>query len=292
MYLLYESYTNLHSAKDATTRHINEAPVFSSAQILSTVQDPEVDEASGLAASRVHAGVLYTHNDKGGSSRLFALDSKTGATLAILKIAHVANYDWEDVAVGPCGSHSCVYIAETGDHGGDGARNVIYRVREPDEIKTQTLHVESQLMFKWDEPDCETIMVTPNEDIYLISKVVGGHGLIANFSSSGFGSGQVVTAESSKYLTLDSIHHDPVGGDISFNGKEMLIKYKLNVYYWTVLDGDYIGATTRPPVNLPYVFETRGESVCWDPQGSGYYTTGEGLNQHIYYYKRQSPIIG
>lgn len=63
----------------------------------------EVTENSGLAASRQHPGVLYGHNDKGDSSRIFALDPRTGDLLATLEIDNAANYDWEDICVGICG---------------------------------------------------------------------------------------------------------------------------------------------------------------------------------------------
>src|SRR5690606_1795107 len=45
-----------------------------------SVLPPELEEASGLAASRRHAGVLWMHNDSGGEPEVFAVDS-TGAVL-------------------------------------------------------------------------------------------------------------------------------------------------------------------------------------------------------------------
>lgn len=39
-------------------------------------------------------------------------------------------FDWEDIAVGPCGSTSCIYIADTGSTG----TSDVYRVEEPDFI--------------------------------------------------------------------------------------------------------------------------------------------------------------
>ena len=43
---------------------------------------------------------------------------------------------------------------------------------------------------------------------------------------------------------------------------------------------------TLPGHKAPYIQETQGESVCWDPKGDGYYTLSEGLNQPIYYYSK------
>ena len=49
---------------------------------------------------------------------------------------------------------------------------------------------------------------------------------------------------------------------------------------------DYAAVMVNPGDSVPYTQELQGESVCWDPSGSGYYTLSEGLNQPIYYYAR------
>ena len=81
---------------------------------LSIVPDVRINEASGLAASRRHPGVLYSHNDSGDQARIFALDSEDGRTLAEYQITHSDNYDWEDLSVGVCPSNSgtCIYIGK------------------------------------------------------------------------------------------------------------------------------------------------------------------------------------
>lgn len=81
---------------------------------LSIVPDVRINEASGLAASRRHPGVLYTHNDSGDQARIFALDSEDGRTLAEYQITPSDNYDWEDLSVGVCPSNSgtCIYIGK------------------------------------------------------------------------------------------------------------------------------------------------------------------------------------
>ena len=89
------------------------APIFSHAIQVGVVTDHNIDEASGLAASRIHPSVLYTHNDKGDSSRIFAIDADSGNLLAALNINNARNYDWEDIAIGGCPgalTKSCIYI--------------------------------------------------------------------------------------------------------------------------------------------------------------------------------------
>jgi hypothetical protein len=93
-----------------------------------------IRETSGIASSRTHAGVYWTHNDSGGDPAVFAIDS-TGRILARVRVTGAVNRDWEDIATGPCepgSAGSCIFIAETGDNN-ERHRNVaIYRIAEPD----------------------------------------------------------------------------------------------------------------------------------------------------------------
>lgn len=98
-----------------------------------------------------------------------------------------------------------------------------------------------------------------------------------------------VHSTSAVYLPLHTKHHDPVSGDISVNGEDLLIKAKDHVYYWHVPDRNYFSAVSRPPTELPYHQERLGESVCWDVTGNKYYTLSEGRFATLYSYSRKVP---
>ena len=59
--------------------------------------DSQLDEISGLAASRRHPGVLWMIDDGGNPERLFAV-SDDGERLATFRIEGVTKTDWEDIA--------------------------------------------------------------------------------------------------------------------------------------------------------------------------------------------------
>ena len=44
-----------------------------------TITDPRITESSGLAASRQHPGIYWTHNDSDDGPYLYAVDSATGS---------------------------------------------------------------------------------------------------------------------------------------------------------------------------------------------------------------------
>ena len=89
----------------------------------------ELPEGSGLAASRRTPGRFWSHNDS-GEPELFALD-RNGRVIGRLSISGAAVDDWEAVAVGPCPSGSCIYVADIGDNDAKRKRVTIYRIPEP-----------------------------------------------------------------------------------------------------------------------------------------------------------------
>ena len=137
------------------------------------VLPPELDEASGLAASRRHAGVLWLHNDSGGEPEVFAVDS-TGAVLGRVRVTGAENVDWEDIALGPCPAGECLYIADTGDNGERREAVTVYRIPEPDPADTATPPAERfRLRFPDGPRDAEALFVTPDTPdarVYVVSK--------------------------------------------------------------------------------------------------------------------------
>lgn len=88
---------------------------------------PEIQEASGLVASRKHAGVFWTISDSGNPANLYALDA-TGRVLATYRIAGATNSDWESITLD---EHARLFIADTGNATRSVVRT-IYELAEPD----------------------------------------------------------------------------------------------------------------------------------------------------------------
>jgi hypothetical protein len=130
----------------------------------------EIHESSGLAASRSHAGVLWTHNDSGARSEIFAIDA-AGRLLGTSLITGARNEDWEDVAVGPCaGGGDCLYIADTGDNERKRDDAAIYRVREPEPGAATVPAERLRVRYPGGSLDTEAMFVLPSGQIYLITK--------------------------------------------------------------------------------------------------------------------------
>lgn len=101
--------------------------------MVGTVTAIGATELSGLAWSRANTDLLWTHNDSGDGPRVFAI-SASGAARGELSIQGATATDWEDIAIGPCGAASCLYIADIGDNALARGMVRIYEVDEQPQL--------------------------------------------------------------------------------------------------------------------------------------------------------------
>lgn len=132
----------------------------------------DLAETSGLAASRSHEGVFWTHNDSGGEAAVYAIDS-TGTVIGAVHVRAAVNRDWEDIARAPCspdGDGDCLFIAETGDNNERYPHVAVFRFPEPDPGDSMTAPAD-RFRFRYpDGPrDAEAIFVTA-AGIHIVNK--------------------------------------------------------------------------------------------------------------------------
>src|SRR6188508_1240616 len=115
------------------------ATSFSAGVQTGTIQNSSINEASGIAASRINPNVLWAHNDSGDSARVFAMTA-AGTNLGTYSISGASATDWEDIAVGPgpTAGAQYLYIGDIGDNGASRSSVSIYRVPEPTVSDTQS----------------------------------------------------------------------------------------------------------------------------------------------------------
>ncbi|MFJ7271163.1 WD40 repeat domain-containing protein [Streptomyces sp. NPDC099050] len=136
-----------------------------------TITDPRIKESSGLAASRIHPGVYWTHNDSDDGPYVYAVDSATGKTVARITLTGIGSpRDVEGISLGPDGR---LYVGDIGDNLGGSWNHVwIYRFAEPKTLKDATLKAEQFTVKYADGPrNAEALMVHPvTGRVYIASK--------------------------------------------------------------------------------------------------------------------------
>lgn len=270
---------------------------FSTAKELGALPK-EVNEASGLAASRVNPGVLYAHNDSGGGPRFYAI-SETGVLLATINLPGVAMDDTEDVAVGPCPTGSCVYLGDVGDNAHVRTNRKVVRVTEPvlkagETGKMLTATGLESLPFTYPgdvRNNAETLLVHPQTgDIYVGTKEDAG------VRSTLFKFPQPLTPGRSVMLTRVAElpvpkpdDQDLSAGDIQPCGGSVLFRTGNRLYLLPVMPGQPFETVFSPPsADPPYVLEvpaateSNGEAVAWNAAGTGYFTTSEGKDEQLH----------
>lgn len=150
-----------------------------------TLRSPPITESSGVAVSRRHPGVLWTHNDSGDGPMLYATNL-AGEDLGRYLVPGATNYDWEDIALAPCvePSRDCLYVADTGDNN-ERRRNVtIYLVPEPAAAPRPATSDEPariapraravRVRYPDGAHDVEAIWIEPDGSVDLVTKGTNG----------------------------------------------------------------------------------------------------------------------
>ena len=241
---------------------------------LFSVEEVPVVESSGLAASRLRPGVLYTHGDKGDGALLHAFELD-GGSLGSHLVQSAAVVDWEDLAAGPCPEDggSCLYVGDIGDNDAVRPTITVYVVREPGAEGEDAEHLETREGAYPDGPvDAETLLVHPcTGDVYVVTKRTDATAAVYRFPHDGSG---VSTLEAVAEIALDD--DEPItGGSWNEDGDRMLVRTRDRIFEWVTdpLDPDAHWETV--PREIQKVDEAQGEGITYTLDGA-IVTTSEG----------------
>ncbi|PSM44499.1 hypothetical protein C6Y14_05610 [Streptomyces dioscori] len=230
-----------------------------------TIEDPRITESSGLVASRAHPGVYWTHNDSDDGAFLYAVDSRSGKTVATVTMTGVGRpRDVEAISMGPNGH---LYVGDIGDNlGGTWDHVWIYELPEPKELKDQTIRAtQYDVKYADGARDAEALMVHPKTGrVYIVSKNEDGGGLYegpAELSASGTNTFKR-TADIGLWATDGAF--SPDGKQLAVRGYFGGIAYKWN------------NGKPKRQAQLKVPLQRQGESVTYTPDGSTLLYGSEG----------------
>jgi hypothetical protein len=145
------------------------------------ISDPAIDEASGMAASRLHPGVVFIVEDSGNGPYVYAV-GRDGRTLATFTLDGAKNVDWEAMAPSvDAEGRPTLLIGDIGDNDGKRDSVRVYEILEPAVLQDAALRWR-----KWDlrypdgAHDAEGLMVDPSTlQAFVVTKQVLGAGTYA-----------------------------------------------------------------------------------------------------------------
>ncbi len=168
-----------------------------------------LSESSGVAVSRRHRGVLWTHNDSDDGPVIYAI-SLTGEELGAFRVRGADSKDWEDIALAPCPAApgDCLYLADTGDNHRSRDHVTIYVVEEPGALPIRggrggRTAPATRLDVRYPEGphDVEALLVQSTGDLSLFTKGRTGRVLHFRVPAAALG-GKRTTAELVEVLEL------------------------------------------------------------------------------------------
>ncbi|MEU1023073.1 WD40 repeat domain-containing protein [Streptomyces sp. NPDC005904] len=237
-----------------------------------TMKDPRIVESSGLAASRAHPGVYWTHNDQDKGAYLYAVDSRTGRTVATVTMTGIgAPRDVEAISVGTDGF---LYVGDIGDNlGGTWPHVWIYKLPEPKTLKDQAVRA-TQYVVKYADGarDAEALMVHPKTGrIYIADKKEEGGSLYEGPATMSTAGPNVFRRIAATDLWVTDGAFSPDGRRLSLRG------------YFGGVDLAWRGAGRKPvrEGRLSVPFQRQGESMTYTPDGTTLMYGTEGAQSAV-----------
>ncbi|WP_239590110.1 WD40 repeat domain-containing protein [Streptomyces aureoverticillatus] len=240
-----------------------------------SIKDPRITESSGLVASRAHPGVYWTHNDQDKGAFLYAVDSRTGKTVATITMTGVGTpRDVEAISMGPDGD---LYVGDIGDNlGGKWSFVWVYKLPEPKQLKDQSIRAEQYVVKYSDGPrDAESLMVHPKTGrIYIADKKEDGEGSLYESPPPA----ELSTSRPNIFKRVADIDLWATDGAFSPNGKQLALRGYLGgvTYKW---EGP--GGKIKREGRLSVPLQRQGESLAFSPDGSRLMFGTEGQESDV-----------
>lgn len=238
------------------------------------VELPGLSQASGVAISRRAPGRLWAHNDS-GEPVVVALDLR-GSVVGRVRLTGAEVEDWEAIAVGPCGTGSCLYVGDIGDNGARRKRITIYRLPEPDgQSGSATVADVFHATYPDGPRDAEALLIGGGGRLHIVTKGETGPIAIYRFPAQ-LKSGATVMLER---MGADAGTTDAksriTDGAVSPDGQWAVLRTKSALTFYRAADllaGQWRAANR---VDLTSLREAQGEGVALGADNT-VFLTGEG----------------
>lgn len=245
---------------------------------LARLANPQITESSGLAPSRRHEDVLWTHNDSGDRPRVFAFNL-AGQNLGAYTVKGAEARDWEDMASFVTEVGSFLLLADVGDNSRRRKSCHLYIADEPAiaggkrRSGSMTLRMAIEFTYEDGPRDCEAVAVDPvGQSIYLVSKGPRGKSVVYRLPLPVQPPAGAMVAKAVATLEVGLA----TAMDMSPDGLRAVVATYLNGYEYARLPGEtWAQAFGRKPRRIGLPLRRQGESICYGSDGTTLFLTSE-----------------
>lgn len=261
-----------------------------------SVSHPALPELSGLAGSLRQPGRFWAISDSGNDAVLVGLDPDL-AVRAVVRVADVANVDWEDLASFQQDGRSWLLIADTGDNFALRAEASLIVVPEPLPSEDRVAPART-IRFRYEDGprDCEAVAVdAPRRRVLLADKGRRPPGLyeldldgpddavrvarrIASFP-------ELVPTAPPRVQTLGgaSARGTPTAMDLTADGRRLLVlTYLSATLFERAPDQTWGEALARPHLSQRVPREPMFEAMAFDAAGTSALLGSERVPARFY----------
>lgn len=284
-------------------------PPFPPPQVAGNLDGSDLVEASGLVASRVHRGVLWSHNDSGDTPRVFAirLPDRGGdrpgpgadpvTEVLAFPLAGIQVSDCEDIAIGPFAGidGDALFLADTGNNGGGRTVLSLYVFPEPAVLDGAAISDIRRIDVSYPDGthDCESLFVDPwtGDVLFVVKEYALDTTRIYRLPAPTAETPAVPTMPALLDLVAEFPFATATAADMSPDGLLLAIRGYFDGRLFRRSPGQTIPELlATPPCVLPAFLEepyneAQGEALAFDVSGTGFYTVSERLifPQDIHY---------
>ncbi len=253
------------------------------------VADAQLNEISGVASSWRNPGVLWVMEDHAGANAVYALDH-AGQSLGQVVLEGVVNRDWEDIAVGPCGETTCLFVGDIGDNDHDRPEHAVLRLEEPEVSLAGGLDLTiTPTVFPYVYPDemwdSESMVVTP-EGVPVVFTKEYDTAMSTAYSFGALVPGEVATlVQRGRFETGASGEQGSAAAtaaDLWPDGSRLLLRTYGHVWEYRLTDGGFDARDEAERVERFTGSEGQGEAIGYDVAVRGFTTLSEGENPAVW----------
>lgn len=248
------------------------------------LQNKQLTESSGLVASRLTRGVLWTVNDSGHDPAVFAIGER-GEDLAQFRVLDVGRGDWEDIGTASLNGTDVLVIGDIGDNLSQRHQRALHVIPEP-AVSPERRRVRGELRplrtVRYRYPDgahdCEAMAVEPDgSQVVLVVKTWWGAAAVFSVS----------LAAGKDVRVAQPLGNVPIAwataGAMASDGRAMLIGTYSAAFLFRRGVGEPWGkALARAPVRIPLPTRPQGEGLTFSADGRSLFASSEGAGSVLW----------
>ena len=226
-------------------------------------EDARIGESSGLALSSRHPHTVWTVNDSGDSARVFAVDTRTGATVGV----HAFDAPVRDVEALAITRQGRMLVADIGDNGASRKVVRIYWFDEPALGRTSGARASWELAYPDGPHDAEALAVDPRSGRVLVvtKDRVGGVYALPD-SPSRAGANRLTKVGSAPSTVTDAV--------FLADGSALAVRTYTSLHLLDPVTFRSLTSTLLP-------IQPQGETVAVAPGGEGLLVGSEGEGSRV-----------